>query len=62
MATPKAIDLLYTLRNVDKLIEMGLSPYQAMSATLSVEDWLMAYVAFKTLVMEANEKEDKTNG
>lgn len=53
--TPKAQELIKIVYMVDKCIASGMTPFQAMSCSLEDEDWVLAYVAFKTLVKEAAE-------
>ncbi len=53
--TPKAKQLQETVAKLDQIIATGTQPYVAMSVVLSEEDWMLAYIAFKTLVKEAAE-------
>lgn len=53
MPTEKAVKLLETLKFLDQCLASGMKPFVAMSCALEDEDWLLALVAFKTLVMEA---------
>jgi len=52
--TPRAKELKIKLEVIDSVIANGQTPFVAMSTMLTDEDWLLVYVAFKTLVAEAN--------
>jgi len=52
--TPRAEELKIKVDVIDSIMANGISPFIAMSAMLTDEDWLLVYVAFKTLVAEAN--------
>lgn len=52
--TPRAEELNKIVYSIDKAISAGMTPFQAMAAMLEDDDWLLVYVAFKTLVAEAN--------
>ena len=56
MPTEQAQKLKLTIAKIDMLLAGGATVFQAMSTVMEDDDWLLAYVAFKTLVKEANEK------
>jgi hypothetical protein len=53
MTTPKAEHLNKIIHLIDTCLANGMTPFQAMACSLEEDDWLLAYVAFKTLVREA---------
>lgn len=54
MPTPKAIELAEKVKMIDCLLLRGVTPFQAIAATLEDDDWLLILVAFKDLVIQAN--------